>query len=73
MCLFNTGSNVEDIFSLAATAYELLLNGSCMNAGVVGVKGKSSDVSETDVVELIGVLMADAGERLGVTGNAAKG
>lgn len=44
-----------------------------MNAGVVGVKGKSSDVSDIDVVELIGVLTEDAGERIGVTGKAAKG
>jgi len=48
--------------------------GSLENAGVVGVRGKSSDLSETDVVELIGVLIAEeGGERIGVTGRVVDG
>jgi len=66
-CLLSTGSK-DDMFSLSLDVYEPP-NGSLENAGVVGVRGKSSsDWSETDVVELIGVLTADGGERIGVTG-----
>jgi len=37
---------------------------------VIGVSGKSSDPSEVEVEQLIGVLKADMGTlRVGVTGN----
>jgi len=39
--------------------------------GVVGVRGMSSDISDADVDELMGVLTAEAGERVGVTGSVA--
>jgi len=66
-CLLSTGSKDDDMFSLSLDVCEPP-NESLENAGVVGVRGKSSDWSETDVVELVGVLTADGGERIGVTG-----
>lgn len=69
--LFRTGSNVEDTFSLSSEEWEAE-NGSLLNAGVTGVSGISSERSEADVVELVGVFRAEAGERLGVTGNGAE-
>jgi len=66
--LFTTGSKEDGMFSLSSdecvTEYASLLNN-----GVDGVKGMSSEISDTDVVELAGVLKADRDERLGVTGN----
>ena len=71
-CLFSTGSKDEGLFSLSSEEYELV-NGSLENDGVVGVRGMSSDTSDMDVVELLGVLIAEeAGERIGVTGKDAK-
>lgn len=62
------------MFSLSSDEYELAKGSLEGNDGVVGVRGKSSEVSETDVVELIGVLTADAAvERDGVIGKGAKG
>lgn len=46
-----------------------LENGSPENVGVDGVRGISSDTSDNDVDELIGVVAADAVARFGVTGN----
>jgi len=66
-CLFSTGSNDDDMFSLSSDEYELE-KGSLENEGVVGVRGISSDMSETEVEQLIGVLTVDAEVRLGVTG-----
>jgi len=65
--LFRTGSKVDEIFSLSSEEYDAE-KGSLLNAGVTGVSGMSSEMSEADVVELAGVLMAETEERLGVTG-----
>lgn len=69
--LFRTGSNVEDTFSLSSEECEAE-NVSLLNAGVTGVRGISSEMSEADVVELVGVFRAEADERLGVTGNGVE-
>lgn len=73
-CLFNTGSKDVGKFSLSSDLQGLEVKGSLEKEGVVGVKGMSSDKSETDVDELIGVLTADteADERVGVTGSEAR-
>lgn len=66
-----TGSNADGIFSLSSDEHDE--NGSLGHMGgeegVVGVMGMSSDISEIDVVVLIGVLNADVELRVGVTGN----
>ena len=66
--MFTTGSKDDGMFSLSSdecvTEYVSLLK-----SGVDGVKGISSDISDTDVVELAGVLKAERDERVGVTGN----
>jgi len=69
--LFRMGSNVDDTFSLSSEECEAK-NGSLLNAGVTGVRGISSEISDADVVELVGVLKVEANERLGVTGNGAE-
>jgi hypothetical protein len=63
----NTGSNVEDMFSLSSDEYEPE-NASLGKDGVVGVRGMSSDASDKDVEQLIGVPMQDVEDRLGVMG-----
>lgn len=73
--LFTTGSKVVDgTFSLSSEPYTAK-NGSLANdggdAGVVGVIGISSDMSDTEVDVLIGVLTLEADVRLGVTGRMA--
>jgi len=65
--LLSTGSNEDDMFSLSSDAYEPE-NGSLVNEVVVGVRGMSSDISDTDVEQLIGVLAAEVEDRLGVIG-----
>jgi len=65
--LLRTGSNVDEIFSLSSDECDVE-KGSLLKAGVVGVRGMSSEMSEAEVVELAGVLMADIEERFGVTG-----
>ena len=65
--LLRTGSKVDEIFSLSSDECELE-KGSLLNAGVTGVRGMSSEMSEAVVVELAGVLMTDIEERFGVTG-----
>jgi len=67
-CLFSTGSKCEGRFSLSSEGHEPE-NGSLQNVGVVGVSGMSSDMSDSDVVELMGVVAADTDVRFGVTGN----
>jgi len=64
--LFKTGSKVDDMFSLSSE--ECDEKRSLLNAGVIGVRGISSEMSEADVVELAGVLTAEIEERFGVTG-----
>lgn len=59
-CLLMAGSNVVGKFSLSSSDMQELEKGSEENGeGLVGVRGKSSDISETDVVALIGVLTPD--------------
>lgn len=70
--LFRTGSKVDEIFSLSSDECNVE-KGSLLNAGVTGVRGISSEMSEAEVVELAGVLMAESDERLGVTGSEGVG
>jgi len=56
------------MFSLSSDGYAGPENG-----GVVGVSGTSSETSDGEVVQLIGVLADDIDERLGVTGSATSG
>lgn len=67
-CLFSTGSKCDGRFSLSSEGNELE-NGSLEKVGVEGVSGISSDTSDNDVVELIGVVAADTVARFGVTGS----
>lgn len=63
------------MFSLSSDGDGETIQGSLeTNAGVVGVRGKSSEMSETVVVVLMGVLNAELGTemRVGVTGKAEK-
>jgi len=54
---------------LSSSDKKELENGSDENdEGLVGVKGKSSEISDIVVVALIGVLVPDIEERFGVTG-----
>ena len=63
-----TGSKFDDgIFSLSHSE-KRLEKGSPDIAGLVGVRGMSSETSDNDVAVLIGVLMVEAGDRVGVTG-----
>lgn len=56
-CLLMIGSNVIGKFSLSFSDMQELEKGSEENdEGLVGVRGKSSDLSEADVVTLLGVL-----------------
>jgi len=56
-CLLMIGSNVVGKFSLSFSDMQELEKGSEENdEGLVGVRGKSSDLSEADVVTLLGVL-----------------
>lgn len=72
-CLLMTGSNVVGKFSLSSSDRKELEKGSGENdEGLVGVSGKSSDRSETDVVALIGVLAPDIDGRVGVIGRVMK-
>ena len=66
--LFTTGSKDDGTFSLSSDEY-VTEYVSLLNNGVDGVKGISSEISDTEVVELAGVLKADRDERLGVTGS----
>ena len=67
--MFITGSKVVEVFSLSSEE-NVLENASLLKAGVVGVRGMSSDASEAVVVEL-GVFSTDADVRLGVTGKGS--
>jgi len=70
--LFSTGSNVDDrTFSLFSDEYAEI--DSLANDGVVGVSGTSSETSDGEVVQLIGVPMDDVVDRLGVTGSDETG
>ena len=70
--LLRTGSNVDDgTFSLSSD--ECAENVSLAKYGVVGVGGVSSETSDGDVVQLIGVLIVDRDVRFGVTGSDARG
>jgi len=70
--LFNTGSNVDDrTFSLLSDEYAEI--DSLAKDGVVGVSGTSSETSDREVVQLIGVPMDDVVDRLGVTGRDERG
>jgi len=55
------------MFSLSSEEYEPE-NASLGKEGVVGVTGISSDASDKDVEQLIGVLTQEGEDRLGVTG-----
>lgn len=68
--LLTTGSNVEGIFSLSPDEKVMGRMSAGGEEGVVGVIGMSSETSDIDVVELMGVLNADVEVRLGVTGSA---
>jgi hypothetical protein len=68
--LFIIGSKFADAFSLSSEEYAAE-KASLLNAGVVGVRGMSSDTSEAVVVELVGVFSTEADERLGVTGRGS--
>lgn len=65
--LLRTGSNVDGTFSLSSD--ECAENVSLAKYGVVGVGGVSSEMSDGDVVQLIGVLVVDKEDRFGVTGS----
>jgi hypothetical protein len=65
--LLSTGSNIVDMFSLSSDEYDDK-KGSLLCAGVLGVMGMSSDMSEAVVVVLAGVLIVETDVRLGVTG-----
>ena len=56
------------MFSLSSEEWELGNGWSLENGGVVGVTGISSERSDTDVEQLVGVLSVYVEERLGVTG-----
>ena len=56
------------MFSLSSDEYELE-NASLGKDGVVGVTGMSSDASDKDVEQLIGVLAQEEVDRLGVAGS----
>lgn len=56
------------MFSLSSEEYDPE-NASLVKDGVVGVRGISSDASDKDVEQLIGVLTQDEADRLGVTGS----
>lgn len=58
------------MFSLSSEEYDPE-KGSLGNEGVVGVSGMSSEVSDTDVEQLMGVFTVDVDDRLGVTGRDA--
>ena len=70
--LLRIGSNVDDgTFSLSSD--ECIENVSLGKYGVVGVGGVSSETSDGDVVQLIGVLIVDREVRFGVTGSDTRG
>ena len=72
--LFIAGSKDGEafMFSLSSEEWELGNGWSLENGGVVGVTGISSDRSDTDVEQLVGVLSVYIEERLGVIGRDGK-